>query len=88
MDYRKLDGALAAMLDDRANRERLSVFVRTQSQLPPEATSRLKEYGIDAGDGMTVLSGDLSPEQVDALSEQPWVTSIRLARIARPLSNR
>lgn len=89
MDYGKIDGALAGALtpeQDMAT-SRLSVFIRTNPDLPPAAAQLLQKYGLDAAlESVPLLSLELSPSQIEELSEQPWVKSIKLARIARPLS--
>lgn len=89
MDYRKLDGPLATDLNrpERPADERTSVFIRTEPNLSEEAKRILADSRIDAGAGTgTILTGELSHEELDRLSEQPWVTTIHLARKMRPLS--
>ena len=89
MDDQKIDAGLSAKLDlDVADADKLPVFVRTAEGLSESACEHLLKLGINAGGGNTVFAADLSTEQVRGLAEQPWVTSIRLARQARPVALR
>ena len=87
MDYGKLDGALAMALGRGSSRpERLTVFIRIAPELADDAKSLLESYGFDTSGELTApVSADLRPDEIANLSEQPWVTSIRLARTLRPL---
>lgn len=89
MNTAKLDPALLAELlsDSGSSEQRLSVFVRTDPVLSPDARATLRALGIDVGEGATIFSADLSRQQITQLSEQTWVRLIRLARAARPVSN-
>lgn len=88
MDYTKLDAGLALALDaDPGSTGRdLEVFIHLTA--PPDATARdcLVSMGVgDTGSGRTILTAMLSARDVAALSDQPWVRQIRLARPLRPL---
>ncbi len=86
MDYRKLDGALASALEAATETDdRLPVFIRI-IQTSAAAAPGLREVGIERAEGTSIYTADLSRAQVAWLSDQPWVVSIRLGRIARPLS--
>jgi len=90
VNYDKLDSALAGALTAGQSSPggRLSVFIRTELNLPATASRLLEAYGIGAAmESAPLLSLDLSPAQIEELSEQPWVKFIRLARNARPLTS-
>jgi hypothetical protein len=65
--------------------ERLSVFVRTAAGLNDSAKSSLTRHGVALREGISIYAVDLTSDQIRALSEEPSVVSIRLARAARPL---
>jgi hypothetical protein len=91
MDYRKIDAALAAALEDEerpatvrqqpGGAPKLPVFVHVDPAAAVRRRAELARLGVRAG---SVLGGigtaSLSPEQVRELSEQPWVRQIRLSQ--------
>ena len=84
MDYQKIDGALSAKLELGASEtESIPVFLRTVEHLPENACNHLIGLGLNPTSGNTVFAVELSKQQIDVLSGQPWITSIRLARQAR-----
>jgi len=84
MDYQKIDGALSAKLESNAlETESIPVFLRTVECLPENARNHLIGLGLNPIGGNTVFAVELSKHQIDILSGQPWITSIRLARQAR-----
>lgn len=89
MDYQKIDGALSAKLEsDVPGADSIPVFLRTVECLPENARNHLIGLGINPIGGSTVFAVELSKQQIDVLSGQPWITSIRLARQARPFGLR
>ena len=87
MDYRKLDAALASAFEvTGAATTRFPVFVRINPAFKEAAEPVLRHFGIDAGQGSSILTADLSRDQIDQLADQGWVISIRLGRTARPLT--
>lgn len=90
MDFSKLDAALAGALEPPPRQSpdpELLVFVHVQ---PDEVDRReLARLGVRA-DSMvgSVATATLSPEQIDELSEQPWVRQIRLSQSLKLLGGR
>lgn len=97
MDFSKLDAALAGALDPQPREPRewpeamadpkLLVFVHVQ---PDDVDRReLTRLGVRA-ESITgnVATATLSPEQIDELSEQPWVRQIRLSQPLKLLGGR
>jgi hypothetical protein len=91
MDYRKLDTGLAAAIA-RATPEsadRLSVFVRTDGPLSREAVDKLKAAGVHTPqENAVVFTGELTCADVEKLSAEPWVKSIKLGTRSRPLDDK
>ena len=90
MDYRKLDGALAAALEDVEDTEEptLGVFIHTSR--PPDAVEAtfLKKLGITATSGRQVFTATLSTRSVAELSDQPWVSYLKFSRKLRLFDQR
>ncbi len=86
MDYQKLDSSLAAALEEEGGTEstRFPVFLRLNSA-SPESIDMLQRYRIDASAGPGIVPAELAPGEIAELSDQPWVSSIRLARSSRPM---
>ena len=83
MDYRKLDAALAASLEDVEDPEEqaLHVFIHTDHAPAPTEAAVLKRLGVREGIGdRRVFSATLSPRAVEELSTQPWVKYLRLSQ--------
>ncbi len=92
MDYRKIDAALAAALEDedrpaaapadsRGRAPRLPVFVHVDPTAAVRRRAELARLGLRAGSMLGGIgTASLSPEQVRELSEQPWVRQIRLSQ--------
>ncbi|MFP5318329.1 MAG: hypothetical protein ACLGI2_08540 [Acidimicrobiia bacterium] len=88
MDYRKIDAALAAALDDQGPPAargrpvpRLAVFVHVDPAAATRRRADLARLGLPAGSVLGgIATASLSPDQVRELSEQPWVRQIRLSR--------
>ncbi|MGW6982165.1 hypothetical protein ACWGE1_22465 [Streptomyces sp. NPDC054932] len=88
MDYRKLDASLAMAIDapGRSPQARdLLVLVRLTEPPSPDRLEQLGNRGVDSAvGGGTVLTGTLSREDVEALSDQPWVHSLTLSATRSP----
>lgn len=91
MDYRKLDAALAAALEDEERPAaarggarpvpKLPVFVHVDPAAAAARRAELARLGLRAGSMLGGIgTATLSPEQVRELSEQPWVRQIRLSQ--------
>ena len=86
MDYRKLDTALAAALDEVQDPEErsLSVFIHTAHAPGHAELTYLEDLGVR---GVTqrqqVFTATLSPRAVEELSDQPWLRYMRLSRRLR-----
>jgi len=89
MDYQKVDGQLATEYDSETggDSKSLPVFVRTKTPLPQEAIHELERLRVSNPDpASAVFTMDLTPKEVAALSDRPWVLSIRSSRKLRPIS--
>ncbi len=89
MDYGKLDAALAMAVDaegrDPGARD-LVVFVRLTGPPSDEQRTRLRALGVDGTDAArTVLTATLSRQEVETLTDQPWVQSLTLSAQRRPV---
>ena len=88
MDYQKLDSRLALAYDDPSARDtRYAVFVRTKAPLTEEALRELERLGVakpNAND--SIFTMELSTRDAAALTDRPWVVSIRSSNQLRPLS--
>jgi hypothetical protein len=83
LNFAKLDAALAAAVDapDDAQARDLIVFVDLESDAPAPPTAAYERFGLGGGGAHGgVRTATLSAHDVDALSEQPWVGRLRLAR--------
>ena len=87
MDYRKIDAALAAALDDerppdaRGRTPKLPVFVSVDPAAATRRRAHLARLGLPAGSLLGgIATASLSADQVKELSEQPWVRQIRLSQ--------
>ncbi len=87
MDWSKIDPALAAALEEveeDLDGRRLPVAIDFEVAAAPAHRQILEELGVPLG--CSPASGEaatLSARQVGALSEQPWVHRLRLARRLR-----
>jgi len=86
MDYRKVDASLAQAIEHPTRSAgRLPVFLRTRAPLPEDAVKELQQLGVPKpGPGEAILTAELSLSAVAALSDRPWVISIRSGRRLRP----
>ena len=84
MDYSKLDAALSSELA-RDTGAQFRVFVRFAWPLTPEAALALRAYGLPDAEGERMVNASLPARIIDALSDIPWVTSIRLSESRRLL---
>ncbi|GAB4533624.1 MAG: hypothetical protein Kow0063_15840 [Anaerolineae bacterium] len=86
MDYRKVDAALAAALDEVQDPEEptLSVFIHTAYAPQDAEVAFLKDLGVRGVTGTRqVFTATLSPRAVAELSEQPWLRYMKLSRRLR-----
>jgi hypothetical protein len=90
MDYRKLDAALAAALDEVENPEEpaLAVFIHTAHTLSTTEAKFLEGLGVSGiGRKRQVFTATLSPRAIGELSEQPWLRYMKLSRRLRLLGD-
>jgi hypothetical protein len=83
MDYRKLDAALAAAVDELQDPEKpaLSVFIHTAHVPEAAEVAFLEDLGVSGVTGARqVFTATLSPRAVAELSEQPWLRYMKLSR--------
>jgi hypothetical protein len=90
MDYQKLDSALASALSDveGAEEPRLVVFLHAKRPLTDDERSELEAIGIgDDVKDRQLFTATLSPRAIEALSDKPWVKSMKLSSKLRLLPN-
>jgi hypothetical protein len=88
MNYRKVDAALAAALDEVQDPEEqaLSVFIHTDHALDSGEVEFLEGLGVTgATERRRVFTATLSPSAVAELSDQPWLRYMKLSRRLRLL---
>jgi len=88
MNYRKVDAALAAALDEVQDPEEqaLSVFIHTDHALGSGEVEFLEGLGVTgATERRRVFTATLSPSAVAELSDQPWLRYMKLSRRLRLL---
>jgi len=88
MDYAKLDAGLAAALDDVSDEETqtLNIFIHAKRPPHPDEARCLENTGLGSNAlQQEVFTATVSPKVVGELSQQPWVKSLRLSRVLRPL---
>ncbi|MDJ0675744.1 MAG: hypothetical protein QNJ36_10250 [Calothrix sp. MO_167.B42] len=86
MNYQKLDASLAMTINDILEPEtpNLVVFIHTQTPLKPDAIAILENFGIsNITDKKDVFTATVSTHTIAQLSEQPWVTSLKLSHKLR-----
>ena len=76
MDWAKVDAPLASALAGASGDDSLSVFVQIDHGRGDVDRAVLDRLGLQAGELSTAT---LSPAQVDALTDEDWVLSVRLA---------
>lgn len=77
-----MDAALAAALDDltTGSAPRIPVFVHVDPAATVPERTALDRLGVRSSSLVGgIATASLSPSQVRALSQQPWVRSIRLS---------
>jgi len=82
VNWSKIDAALAGALEqaDKSAGARLPVFVQLHSGLSPPDSRTLSELGVCGAGGQSgVATANLSRQEVDTLSEQPWVRRLLLS---------
>ena len=86
MDYRKLSPDLSVALDDAQGRtDPLPVFIEAAAPLEPDQAATLRSLGAATARSVDrVVTADLRPAQLDAVSELTWVRAVTLARNRRP----
>ena len=88
MNYQKLDVALAAALQDSMGEDvRFPVFLQL-SEAPPKEASEMLRIAVRPATAPRIVPMDLTAAEVAEFSDQPWVTSIRLANDSRPVGGR
>jgi hypothetical protein len=90
MDYRKLDAALAAALDEVSDPEEraLAVFIHTAHAPADTEAAFLEDMGVGGvTDERRVFTATLSARAVEELSDQPWLQYMKLSRRLRILGD-
>ena len=85
MNYSKIDAQLAAYLTRTPSSDRLPVFIYTNKKLDQSERDDLKEFGIYfSNDVPTVFSATISAEELNILSDQPWIKHIKMSTKLQP----
>jgi len=87
VEYRKLDAALTAALEEVQDRERpaFTVFVHTERAPEGPEAALMDRLGIGEGtSGRRVFTATLSARGIAELSGQPWVRYLTLSRRLNP----
>jgi hypothetical protein len=85
-DHRKLDAKLAAVLSDESERGQpaFEVFVHLDAKCGAEEIAKLAALGVrGVTRGRSVLTARLSRDAIAELSDQPWVSQLRLSQKLR-----
>jgi hypothetical protein len=87
MDYRKIDAPLAAALEATPDAgQSLTIFISTTGESTPTRIQFLTEHGIDPEAARrAIFSATVSAKTVAELSDQPWVSALRLSQKLRPI---
>jgi hypothetical protein len=88
MDYSKMDAGMRAALQRyREVSDRMyPVFIHTSAPVSEENVLFLKRLGVDyARAGMKVFTATLPSPSISMVSDQEWVSAIRLSRRMKPI---
>lgn len=82
LDYSRIDGPLALACDETQPDERsLTVFVHTFAPPDQQQAKKLTATGVAVpAAGRRIFTATLSPSQVAALSQEPWVKHVKLSQ--------
>jgi hypothetical protein len=86
MNYQKIDAAMAAALEECQGKEDMALEVFIHMIRPAdEAMARfVRKLGIsETIVGRSIVTGTLTVQEVDLLTEQPWVRFLRLSQRLR-----
>lgn len=82
-NYQKLNGMLLdalSRLGDDSEAPKLTIFIQTDRELAESERERLRAYGARGNLSRgSMFTATVPPQTVGALSEEPWVRSLRLA---------
>ncbi|MGH3089517.1 MAG: hypothetical protein ACRDSJ_19690 [Rubrobacteraceae bacterium] len=89
MNYAKTGAALASALSrvTEPSERALPVFIRADREPTPDEATVLEEIVGGVAEGRRVFTATLSAQEVERLSEQPWVRSLELSRPMRLLDS-
>ena len=87
MDHSKLDPQLISALKKIGNQEErvLQVIIGTNYPVGPGEAAILRNFGIDAKEGMKINTAAVSAKDVDGLSNIDWVNCISLQKKLKPI---
>jgi len=88
MDYAKMDAGMRAALEryKEVSDRMFPVFIHTSVPVNEEHVLFLKGLGVDyARNGMKVFTATLPSPSIDIISDQEWVSAIRLSRRMKPI---
>lgn len=78
--YERLGLSLIDRIEEGVNqRERLDVFIDTETPLSEVARRRLERLGIVVNDNSGTYTGRLTKRQILGLRDNPWVVHIELS---------
>ncbi|MSR57212.1 MAG: hypothetical protein EXS05_06035 [Planctomycetaceae bacterium] len=82
LDYSRIDGPLALACEETHASERsLTVFVHTVEPPTDEQAKHLSVLGVSVPTRASrIFTATLSPSQIAALSNEPWVKRLKLSQ--------
>jgi hypothetical protein len=85
-DYTRIDEALVLACDETPADERsLTVFIHTCDPPTEDQARRLIQFGMSLpAAGRRILTATLSPADVAALSNEPWIKRLKLSQRLKP----
>jgi hypothetical protein len=89
VDDLKFDPGLLEALESKPDptERQLAVFIHLAADPTGDQISLLQRAGVtDLGAGSLIATGVVSPQDIDVLSDQSWVTALTLSAPLNPLS--
>jgi hypothetical protein len=86
VDYSKLDASLGQAIESGKSMERFLVFLRVDPDAHVDS-GLLDSLSIKREPKQKTITATLSRDQIDTLSERPWVKSLKLSHEVRKLDS-
>ena len=87
LNYSKIDAALNVVLQDQRNPDskEITVFIATNAVPDNSQAAYLAQLGVNSPNHQaTIFTATLSTNEIEALSNQPWVKHLRGSVQMRP----